>query len=124
MAEQNEYMTVKEYLAGVSPLVSEDMVKTLMVDKHIEQDAPIEALDERERDLLKADALILSAMSPSTQGGWEEQVGNWKTKQAGNTITSSDRAAMKRMARYLYNKWGEPWQYPSSVRVIRKGMAL
>lgn len=117
-------ITIEDYLGGASPLVTEDMVKMLLVDKCIEPSTNVADMEERDRDLLKADALMWCAMNPSTNGGWEEQVGNWKTKKAGNTLTNSDKAMLKRMARALYRKWEEPWIYPSSVTIVKKGMHL
>ena len=127
MAQKIEYiedMTVVQYLGGVSPLISEDMINTLLIEKNISLDTPAVDMEEKDRDLLKADALILCATSPTTTGGFEEQVGNWRTKVSGNTMTNADKAAMKRMARYLYRKWNVPYPYPSSVRIVVKGMAI
>lgn len=128
MADQiediKEVITIEDYLGGASPLVTEDMVKMILVDKGIEPSTNVADMEERDRDLLKADTLMWCAMNPSTNGGWEEQVGNWKTKKAGNTLTNADKAMLKRMARYLYRKWEEPWKYSSSVVIVKKGMII
>lgn len=128
MADQNEeiqeVLTIEDYLGGISPLVTEDIIKMLLADKGIEAGTSVADLEEKDKDLIKADTLFWCAMTPSTNGGWEEQVGNWKTKKAGNTLTSADKAMMKRMAKFLYRKWHEPCPYPSSVRIVKKGMVI
>lgn len=122
--EQQTGVTIEEYLGGVSPMVNEDIIKMLLVDREIESGTLVADMEEKDKDLIKADTLFWCASSPTTTGGWEEQVGNWKTKQSGNTLTNADKGMMKRMARMLYKKWQEPWPYPSSVRVVKKGMGL
>lgn len=126
MADHNEVaaLTIKEYISGVSPIISDEVVRMILADRGVAEDAEIQYVEEKDKDLLRADALLWCAMSPSTNGGWEEQVGNWKTKKAGNTLTSADKSSMKRMARYLYRKWGIPFPYPSSVQIVKKGMMI
>lgn len=117
-------ITIEDYLGGVSPLLNDDIVKMLLIDKGIEPNTAVADIEERDRDLLRADALLWCCTSPSTVGGNEEQVGNWKTKRAGMTLTSADRAMMKRMARRLYLKWDEPWRWQPSVRLVTRGFEI
>lgn len=119
-------MTLKEYLLAVNPLVNDGMAEAVLAERGIAVDAELADIKEKQRDLAKADVMMAVCLMPATTGGSEEQVGNWKQKQSGSTLTAANYLALRRFARRLYRKWDEPWGYPSTggVRVNHRGMCI
>lgn len=119
-------MTLKEYLLAVNPLVNDGMAEAVLAERGIAVDAELADIEEKQRDLAKADVMMAVCLMPATTGGSEEQVGNWKQKQSGSTLTAANYLALRRFARRLYRKWDESWDYPSvgGVRVNHRGMCI
>lgn len=119
-------MNIKDYLLAVNPLVNDGMAEAILADRGIEPSAELSTIEEKQRDLAKADVMMAVCLMPATTGGSEEQVGNWKQKQSGSTLTAANYLALRKFARRLYRKWDEPWTYPSTggVRVNNRGMAI
>lgn len=119
-------MNIKDYLLAVHVMANEQMVEAILAERGIEPEAELSEVTEKERDLSKADTFMSICLMPATTGGSEEQVGNWKKKQSGNTMTSANYLALRRWARRLYRKWDEPWLYPSNGGVVvnHRGMAI
>lgn len=119
-------MTLKEYLLAVNPLVNDGMAEAVLAERGIAVDAELADIEEKQRDLAKADVMMAVCLMPATTGGSEEQVGNWKQKQSGSTLTAANYLALRRFARRLYRKWDEPWDYPSvgGVQVNHRGMCI
>ena len=73
-------MTLKEYLLAVNPLVNDGMAEAVLAERGIAVDADLADIEEKQRDLAKADVMMAVCLMPATTGGSEEQVGNWKQK--------------------------------------------
>lgn len=119
-------MTIGDYLHGVHVMATDEMIATVLAERGVDSETDFKDVTEKTRDLSKADVLMSICLMPATTGGSEEQVGNWKQKKSGNTMTNANYIALRRLARALYRKWMEPWLYPASggVRVNRRGMCI
>ena len=119
-------MNIKDYLLGVNPMATDGIVDNVLVKRNIDAEISASEVDEKDRDLSEADVLMGIAMMPSTVGGEEEAVGNWRKKVSGSTLTAADKRTLRARAKWLYEKWEEEFPYPSAsgVCIVTFGTAL
>ena len=117
-------MTVEEYLYGcVGFEVAESAIATILIDRGVEQNSSVLALDKKTKDLCKADLYMWCASTPSKTGSVEEADGYWKHKTTGSESSAFDKRNLRAMANDIYKMYGEN-TIKSSIKVNSLGMRL
>ena len=101
-------MTILEYIRSkVRVDVTENNVKAVLIDRNlinVENDE-VSNIDQRIRELLYADVLMLIATSANTSGGESSEHGGFSQKKGSEVIHSTDR--FTKMAMDIYKKWSD-----------------
>lgn len=101
-------MTILEYIRSkVRVEVTEDNVKAVLVDRNLldSEDDEILNIEQRMRELLYADILMLIATSANTSGGGSSEHGGFSQRKGSEVIHSTDR--FTKMAMDIYKKWSD-----------------
>lgn len=116
-------MTVEEYLYGcVGFDVAENAIATILVDRGVQADSSVLALDKRTKDLCKADLYMWCASTPSIMGSVEDSNGVWKHKEGGTQSSAYDKRNLRAMANDIYKLYGEN-TVSSNMRIVSFGMS-
>ena len=90
---------------------SDDFIWATFLHRGVDDDETLYSeVDERTRDLLLADAFFNAAISSTKSGTQGEADGGWTHYVAIKNVTNRD--ALMKMAKALYDKWGEPFEDP------------
>ena len=117
-------MTVEEYLYGcVGFDVAENAIATILVDREVEPNSSVLALDKKTKDLCKADLYMWCASTPSIIGSVEDSNGSWKHKEGGTQSSAYDKRNLRAMANDIYRLYGEN-TVNSKIRMISFGMSM
>lgn len=114
MASISENMTLAAWLrAKLDPIIdfSDEFIFATLLHRGVDDDETMVAdVDERTRDLCLADAYYGAAISSTKSGTQGESDGGWTHYIAIKNVVSRD--ALLRLAKDLYDKWGEPFADP------------
>jgi hypothetical protein len=110
-------MTIEEYLRGkvMNYPVSDAVIATILQDNHIEPNSPAYKEDAngvedpawtKKRELATADLYFTMSTLVNT-GGSSKQIGNRRYAEGGVESSLQDRNYWRRLAWWLYNKWGK-----------------
>lgn len=115
MADISANMTMVRWLrAKLSTLldVSDDFIYATLLGRCITDDSvTVRDVTERQRDLCLADAYYAAAVSSVKSGTQGESDGGWTHYVAIKNVANRD--ALMRMAKDLYDKYGESFINPS-----------
>lgn len=121
MADIADMMTVVRWLeAEASPYVDfpVEFLYAKMLRRGItEDDTLVSEVTEKQLDLLLADVYVGAALSSSKSGTQGEADGGWSHYVAIKNVVSRD--ALLRMAKDLYDRWGEPFSDPTPKIVLK-----
>lgn len=105
------------YLKTLSPLMTEEVIKTRCYRRGMPPETPLDSVDERVIDLTTADLYMWLITSPSVGGTVKDADGDWSHSESGYTTSSFDKDWLYKMAKSLYAKWGE--EIPSGSSSIK-----
>ena len=110
--------TLKGFLKGISPLVTESAVTWVCIKRDIDPEEEYTDLDERSSDLLEATMYYWLSNLPV--GGATRKVadGNWSKSEGGWQVSNANIAEWLRKYRSLYAKWEEEPIVKSKIRII------
>lgn len=110
--------TVRSYLGGISPLVTEDAIQYVCAKCMISADDVLYSLSERERDL--AEGTMYYWLSNLPVGGATEKVadGGWSHSEGGWTVSKANIDEWMRKYRSLFAKWDEALLDRSRIRIM------
>lgn len=122
-------LTVEEYLRGmVAYEVADNALAAILLKRGLDAQLPAYALlagygeeisdGQKSIDLATADLYMWCAAAPSSKHDTEDADGGWKHKGGGWQSTAADKRELRRMARELYQKWGEASGASSTVRIV------
>lgn len=101
-------MTIEEYLAGkVGISVEESALKTILLDRNIDEGEDAEDLSRKQKDLCTADVYMWCATVPSIGGSTKDSDGGWSHQEGGAQLFAADKASLRKMAAEIYKKYGE-----------------
>ena len=111
-------LTIKDFLMGISPLVTESAVKWVCAKRGIETDAYMAELGERDSDL--AEGMTYYWLSNLPVGGATRKVadGNWSKSEGGWQVSNANIAEWLRKYRAIFAKWDEEPIVKSTIRII------
>lgn len=116
MASIADNMTLAGWFrAKMDPIIdfSDDFIWATLLHRGVDDDETLVSdVDERTRDLILADAYYGAAISSTKSGTQGESDGGWTHYVAIKNVVNRD--ALLRMAKDLYDKWGEPFADPTS----------
>ena len=117
MASIADNMTLAAWFrAKTDPIIdfSDDFIWATLLHRGVDDDETLVGdVDERTRDLILADAYYGAAISSTKSGTQGESDGGWTHYVAIKNVVNRD--ALLRMAKDLYDKWGEPFADPTST---------
>lgn len=119
-----EVYTVKDYLQGVSALLSEDALRMILAKRHLLPDTPIEDLTEKELDLAEAEVYYQLSNLPVGGATQKDVDGSWSHTEGGWTVSGANIAEWWRKYTFLREKWGEKVLTKSTIRVHARGMRV
>ena len=119
-----EIYTVKDYLQGVSALLSEDALRMILAKRHLSPDTPIEDLTEKELDLAEAEVYYQLSNLPVGGATQKDVDGSWSHTEGGWTVSGANIAEWWRKYTFLREKWGEKVLAKSTIRVHARGMRV
>ena len=119
-----EVYTVKDYLQGVSALLSEDALRMILAKRHLSPDTPIEDLTEKELDLAEAEVYYQLSNLPVGGATQKDVDGSCSHTEGGWTVSGANIAEWWRKYTFLREKWGEKVLTKSTIRVHARGMRV
>jgi DNA-binding transcriptional ArsR family regulator len=119
-----EVYTVKDYLQGVSALLSEDALRMILAKRHLSPDTPIEDLAEKELDLAEAEVYYQLSNLPVGGATQKDVDGSWSHTEGGWTVSGENIKQWRQKYIDLREKWGEKVLTKSTIRVHARGMRV
>ena len=117
MAAVDASYKVKDWLQGKTAItISDETIKSICADRHVDPDEPYLHLGQREKDLCLADLYMFCVALPTSTATIDDKNGNWEHKEGSVTMSGSDRKHLRLLAYRLYRKWGLPIPSMSSVK--------
>lgn len=103
----NTTLTIEDYLRGqVAYPITDEALFAILADRGMSAGVGIADFEIKDRELATADVLMWCASLPSITGSVEDANGVWKHKEGARTISSSDKAELRRRAYRIYRKYG------------------
>lgn len=125
MAETPQNYTITDWLQGkVAITISDETISSICFDRKVEPTALAANCDEKTRDLSLADLYMYCATLPTSTATIDDKNGNWEHKEGSVTMSAADKKQMRRLAYWLYKKWGEARPNLSSIQYKVQGMGL
>lgn len=119
-----EVYTVKDYLQGVSALLSEDTLRMILAKRHLSPEIPIEDLTEKELDLAEAEVYYQLSNLPVGGATSKDVDGSWSHTEGGWTVSGANITEWWKKYTFLREKWGEKVLTKSTIRVHARGMRV
>lgn len=116
--ETPDIYTVKDYLQGISPLLTEEALRVILAKRRLSPDMPIEDLEERELDLAEAEVYYQLSNLPVGGATNKEVDGSWSHTEGGWTVSGANIAEWYRKYAALREKWGEEVITKRKIRII------
>lgn len=102
------YVTVADFLRGLVKFIIEDAaLLSISIQRDFSLNSDISFLDERKRELARADLYLYLASSPSSSSGKVEKDFYYEHRESGYSLGVSDRKFFLRLANDIYDKYGE-----------------
>lgn len=119
-----EVYTVKDYLQGISALLSEDALRMILAKRHLLPDTLIEDLTEKELDLAEAEVYYQLSNLPVGGATSKDVDGSWSHTEGGWTVSGANITEWWKKYTFLREKWGEKVLTKSTIRVHARGMRV
>lgn len=105
---ETQIITAEEYIRSIFPNanVSENTVKSVLIDAGIAADTPAICLTEKEKDLAYAYLLIRMSFNPLMSQKVTDKDGDWEHSEGSEQWAASQLTQFLRLARDLLAKWG------------------
>lgn len=128
--EEVDDLTIEDYLKGVTAYeIAENALRVVLVRRGVSRNALVSELltlvddkgvqiGQRTIDLATADIYMWCASTPSVKNDTEDSDGGWKHKEGGWETSAYDKRELRKMAKDLYDKWGESSNINSKMRIV------
>lgn len=125
--DYSEY-TAKDWMRGILGIeVPEEIIDRILAERDFQPDAYFQQLEDKEKDLIKADLYFWASTSASKTGVTKDSDATWSHSEGGAELSDATRKQYLKMANVLYQKWGEESISISSgsrIRINNQGMRL
>lgn len=123
--ETPQAYTITDWLQGkVAITISDETIASICFDRQVETTALAADCDEKTRDLTLADLYMFCATLPTSTATIDDKNGNWEHKEGSVTMSAADKKQYRKMAYWLYKKWGLVPPNMSSIQYKTQGMGL
>lgn len=128
--EEEDSLTVEDYLTGITAYeIAEKALRVVLAKRGLSRKALVSELlaqtdesgvkiGQRSLDLATADIYMWCASTPSVKNDTEDADGGWKHKEGGWQTSAYDKRELRKMAKDLYDKWGENTNINSKMRIV------
>ncbi len=110
--------TIREYLSDISPLLTDGDIRTILRDRGLSPDTPVDDLTDKERDLAKAEAYYKLCDQPVGGSTTKEVDGSWSRTEGGWKVSSENIRLWRQKYVELRQKWGEEVMTKSRIRIV------
>lgn len=115
---KSEIYTIGDYLFGcVNFDIPEEAVSAKCAERGIDPSSAFSAVDQRDRDLLKADLLYWIALGATKVNNTSDSDNGWSHSSGGYTLSNDDKERMLDCANAIYDEYGEEPPFDDSVKV-------
>lgn len=98
-----------EYLSGITMFTFDKAVlNRIALDRNVKDVTDYAALDERTKDLLRADLLLAAYLSPNVWASSTHSHGSYTKTIGSQTIYSEDKERLYNMFVDIYKKYEDP----------------
>lgn len=112
------YYTIKDYLKGISPLLTEDVLQVILAKRRLPAALPVDDLEERDLELAEAEVYYHLSNLPVGGATTKEVDGSWSHTDGGWTVSGANIAEWYRKYAALREKWGEEVITKRKIRII------
>lgn len=110
--------TIRDHVFGcVNFKVPESAADYVIAERDLEGDALLSSIDKKTKDLLKADMYVWICMGPKKGSSTSDSDNGWSHSDGGYDLTDEDKDRMLRLAKSIYDKYDEEFEYDDSVEV-------
>lgn len=117
-------LAVADYLQGLSPLLTEKALQTVLAKRKLSGSFPVYDLTERELDLAEAEVYYQLCNLPVGGSTTKDVDGSWSHTEGGWTVSGANIAEWWKKYVSLREKWGESVLKKSTIKVHPRGMRL
>ncbi len=98
-----------EYISGLSGYVFDKAVlKSIALERGVLDVESFEELDDKTRDLLRADLLYRAYVSPSTWASSSHSHGGFSKSVGSQSISNDEKERLYNTIVHIYEKYGDP----------------
>lgn len=102
-------MDIIEFMSGLTPYVFDKSLIKRVAAERVENGITDHAmLDERTRDLLRADLLYEAYISPTISAGCSKSHGNYSHNVGSQSTYEADKARLYNIFTNIYKKYNDP----------------
>ncbi len=120
----DEILTIADHLQGLSPLLTEKGLRTVLAKRKLSGSLPVFDMTERELDLAEAEVYWWLSNLPVGGGTTKDVDGSWSHTEGGWQVSSENIREWRRKYADLREKWGERSLTKSTIRVQSRGMRV
>ncbi len=125
--DYSEY-TAKDWMRGILGIeVAEEVIDRILAEREFQPDTYFQMLEEKDKDLIKADLYFWASTSASKTGVTKDSDATWSHSEGGAELSDEARRKYLKMANALYRKWNEDsvaLESGSRIRINSHGMRL
>lgn len=111
-------LTIEDYLRGVSPLITDEAIRYVLIRRRIEEGTVLANLSEKDTDMAEGLAYYWLSNLPTSTGTTKDADGDWSHSEGGWQVSAENIAEWKRKCKMLYNRWNEEAPVKSGVRLL------
>lgn len=105
----NEAFDIIEYLSGLTMYTFDKAVlKRIALERDVDEVASYDELDEKTKDLLRADLLYAAYLSPNVWASSTQSHGSYTKSIGSQTIYSEDKERLYNTFVNIYKKYEDP----------------
>ena len=104
----DEKFDILEYLSGLTSFVFEKAVlKRIAFDREVLSVTSYSELDDKTKDLLRADLLLAAYLSPNVWASYTHSHGSYSQTTGSQTIYIEEKERIYNMLRNIYSKYDD-----------------
>lgn len=104
-----EQFDIIEYLSGLTQFVfDKSVLKRIAIDRDVAEVTDYEELEQKTKDLLKADILYAAYNSPTMWASSTNSHGSYTNSVGGQTLNAADRERLYNTFYKIYKKYDDP----------------
>lgn len=112
-------MTIEEYLRGLSPLLTEDSLRHILVRRGIDEGTLVADMTERDLDLAEGTAYYLLSNLQVGGSAVKDNDGDWSHSEGSWQVSNANIAEWKAKYKALFSKWDElPLDAGPKIKIV------